>query len=434
MNGLMKSVAVVGVLGMASSGMAVDRLVPSQYPTIQAAVEASTDGDVVRVAPGTYPPFDMGDKLLVVESTGGAAVTTIDAAGLPTSAVKFGPNSTFASTLRGFTIRTGSGTILPNGWRGGGGCYLWSETGAAATIEECVFIGATGGCGYGAGIGAFSANIAVRRCRFMGLSAIHGEGAISLVPLPTQSVPGEPNLHALVEDSMIETCSSYNIGGITCRLLATAAETNVRIARCDFVGNGAAYQAGALLVNCATASAGGEVIVDRCVFRNNQASLANSIALAPHDGNKNLRVKVRSSVFADPSVAVRRVNGRLLFEDNLFCGGTSAVAGAFEDLGGNVWSCPPAADCDGDGMVDLYQITLGLAVDDNANGVPDACEPAPCPGDTNGSGVVNAVDISVILSAWGTDGGKFPGADTNDDGTVDGSDLAEVLAGWGPCP
>lgn len=435
MNGSKRMAGAAVAWALASGVAAVDRHVPDEYPTIQAAVEASMDGDMVRVAPGTYAPFDMGDKLIVVESTGGAAVTTIDAAGLPTSAVKFGPNSTFTSTLRGFTIRTGSGTILPDGvWRAGGGCYLLSGTGAAATIEDCVFVGATGGCGYGAGIWARKANLVVRRCRFIGLSAIHSGPAITVEPVPSLTVPGEPDLHCLIEDSSIGGSSSYNDGGILCLPNHPTVPVKVRIARCEFVENGAVYQGGALIVDGGQTSAGGEVIVDRCVFRNNNASLANSIGLALFDGNQDFRLTLRGSVFADPSVSVRRARGQVSLENTRFCAGPSAVAGSYDDLGGNVWSCPPAADCDGDGMDDLYQVTLGLAADVNANGIPDVCEPAPCPGDTNDSGVVNAVDISIILSAWGTDGGKFPGADTNDDGTVDGSDLAEVLAGWGPCP
>ena len=60
--------------------------------------------------------------------------------------------------------------------------------------------------------------------------------------------------------------------------------------------------------------------------------------------------------------------------------------------------------------------------------------PKWAPGDVNSSGVVNAVDISVILSAWGTNGGKFPRADTDGSGVVDAADLSVVLSGWGKCP
>jgi len=48
--------------------------------------------------------------------------------------------------------------------------------------------------------------------------------------------------------------------------------------------------------------------------------------------------------------------------------------------------------------------------------------------DINRDGIVNAIDISAVLAAWGSSGGGP--ADTNRDGRVDGGDLAVVLAGW----
>jgi hypothetical protein len=57
-----------------------------------------------------------------------------------------------------------------------------------------------------------------------------------------------------------------------------------------------------------------------------------------------------------------------------------------------------------------------------------------CPGDTNGDGVVDQVDLAKVLAAYGTrrgDQGFDPEADVNGDGTVDQSDLAEVLAHYG---
>ncbi len=54
---------------------------------------------------------------------------------------------------------------------------------------------------------------------------------------------------------------------------------------------------------------------------------------------------------------------------------------------------------------------------------------APNRADINHDGSVNGLDLTTILSAWGTDDAS---ADLNDDGTVNGTDLTEVLAGWTP--
>ncbi|MBL9148862.1 MAG: hypothetical protein JNM94_09240 [Phycisphaerae bacterium] len=53
-----------------------------------------------------------------------------------------------------------------------------------------------------------------------------------------------------------------------------------------------------------------------------------------------------------------------------------------------------------------------------------------CPWDLNGDAVVDAADLGLLLSVWGT-GDTV--ADFNGDGTVDGFDLAGVLGRWGPC-
>jgi hypothetical protein len=57
----------------------------------------------------------------------------------------------------------------------------------------------------------------------------------------------------------------------------------------------------------------------------------------------------------------------------------------------------------------------------------------PCPGDITDNGVVDAIDLAAILTAWGTEGsGEFP-ADASRDGIVDAQDLALVLGSWGSC-
>jgi len=55
---------------------------------------------------------------------------------------------------------------------------------------------------------------------------------------------------------------------------------------------------------------------------------------------------------------------------------------------------------------------------------------AQCPGDLNGSGVVDGADLGALLTAWGTQGGS---ADMTGDGIVDGADLGALLVNWGSC-
>ncbi len=58
-------------------------------------------------------------------------------------------------------------------------------------------------------------------------------------------------------------------------------------------------------------------------------------------------------------------------------------------------------------------------------------EPNPCPGDVTGDGMVDAIDLGILLASWGT---ANKAADVNGDGTVDASDLGILLSAWGSCP
>jgi hypothetical protein len=57
----------------------------------------------------------------------------------------------------------------------------------------------------------------------------------------------------------------------------------------------------------------------------------------------------------------------------------------------------------------------------------------PCPGDANGDGVVNAVDLSILASEWGRQcTSQQPcRADFNHDGIVNAVDLSILAANWG---
>lgn len=92
-----------------------------------------------------------------------------------------------------------------------------------------------------------------------------------------------------------------------------------------------------------------------------------------------------------------------------------------------------SADCNSDGTVDYGQILSGELADTNSNGIPDICEIDPCPGDINQNNLVDAVDLAMVLTSWGTSGGDYPRADTNHDGIVSGPDLGALLGGWGAC-
>jgi len=90
--------------------------VPANQPTIQAGIDAASNGDTVLVAPGRYnETIDFKGKTITVQSSGGPNATAIVWAYPPTHADAFYPfvvtfqtNETRGSVLSGFSI-TGAG-------------------------------------------------------------------------------------------------------------------------------------------------------------------------------------------------------------------------------------------------------------------------------------------------------------------------------------
>ncbi len=123
--------------------------------------------------------------------------------------------------------------------------------------------------------------------------------------------------------------------------------------------------------------------------------------------------------------------------------GSSSSEYVFITLGG------PSPECDSmnwtrvertwvatatDSLIELKSLVPnsagGIIVDDIS-----VIEIDPCPGDINLNSVVDAVDLAMVLTSWGTNGtgGEFD-ADITNDGIVGGADITVVFSGWGPCP
>jgi nitrous oxidase accessory protein NosD len=157
------AVAAVTTLVVAPAAPGAATLsVPGQFPSIQAAINAATDGDTVSVSPGTYAErIDFGTKDLTVESTGGAAATIIDGGSLG-SVVVMNAQAGESPTLRGFTVRNGR-ALFDDGYTGGG----VRTTGGPAVIEDNV-ITANATCDSGGGISARFSQAIIRGNRITG--------------------------------------------------------------------------------------------------------------------------------------------------------------------------------------------------------------------------------------------------------------------------
>jgi parallel beta-helix repeat protein len=117
--------------------------VPKDQPTVQAGIDAATDGDMVLVAPGTYyENLDFKGKAITVTGSGGPKVTIIDG-GHISQVVRFASGEGPGSMLSGFTIQHGMSGFM------GGGIYidLTSPTIRHSVIQNNLATDGGGGIG-----------------------------------------------------------------------------------------------------------------------------------------------------------------------------------------------------------------------------------------------------------------------------------------------
>ncbi|MBN1361760.1 MAG: right-handed parallel beta-helix repeat-containing protein [Sedimentisphaerales bacterium] len=149
----MKNVAVASLIlsiVMSASLQAALLKVPSEYPSIQEAIDASSDGDTVRVAPGLYfERIDFKGENIIVTSedpndarTVGYTILNAEGEG---SVVTFQSSETSRAVLTGFTLTGGMGTLRSAGetykYYYGAGIYCMN---ASPTITRNVIAGNAG--------------------------------------------------------------------------------------------------------------------------------------------------------------------------------------------------------------------------------------------------------------------------------------------------
>lgn len=381
-------ILAVCVAALAGSAHSIDRLVPSQYPTIQAAVNAATAGDSVIVAPGDYiESVNLSGKSVTVRSVSIGAAAIIAPEGLRSVVAVSGEPA--ETRVIGFRMRR-LGSV-------GGGVQT---AGASLTFESCIIescVNPAGGAAFVNGGAVTFAGCQFVACVATGPAGLYGSAG---------------GLHAnggntLIEDSLFMQCD----GGCAAEAILHDGGGAVTVRRTQITGSSSAtcfgqiYNAqGSLLVedtifengNKPALFAWSPFTVRRCVFRG-----MNGFSVLDRRGGT---YTVDACQFVDCHTAgplfMSYYSGSFSISNSIFCNTTwvgSMVNGAWTDGGGNVFDCP-------------------------------------CPGDITGGGTVDATDLAALLGAWGTNGeGKFD-TDLNNDGNVDASDLAVVLSGWGPCP
>jgi len=235
------------------------------YPTIQAAIDDTNDGDEIICEDGVYTgegnrDIDFRGKAITLKSKNGPENCIIDCNGTeiePHRGFYFHTSETPNSVLDGFTITNGYA-----GSRGGGiYCYSGTTVSDGPTITNCIFSENSSG-GTGGGIECRRSNMMISNCTFNNNSAggSWGGGIYYSVGNPTLT-----NCTFRENSAVFGGAISYTGGSFP--TVASPTLTN-----CTFIGNLAQSRGGAIF------SYSGNPILTNCTFAENTAPSGNALA------------------------------------------------------------------------------------------------------------------------------------------------------------
>src|SRR5260370_6702384 len=274
--------------------------VPGTYATIQAAINASTNGDTVMVAPGTYfENIDFKGKLITVQSAQGPSVTTIDGSNLA-PVVNFSTNETAAAVIQGFTLQHGTATGA-FGYEGAG-VHI---NGASPTVLGNVVM-ANPSCASGVGISIAFASPVVRdnnisgNTKQAGCSGQDGGGIY---------IRGAGSAQ-IIHNTLSNNTTDYG-GAISLFAAGTPTLLNNTIS-----GNGAQYEGGGIYaVNQSDAN-----IVQNLITGNRSAGSGAGLYISPPSGT-------RGALLVNNTIS-----GNFGGDSGLFLGGFDAQVQLFNNI------------------------------------------------------------------------------------------------------
>ncbi len=378
------------------------RHVPSEYDTIQAAINAAVDGDEVIIHPGTYTGqgnyyINFGGKAITVrsidpENPAIVAATIIDSNYLSSGFV-FSNEEDANSILSGLTIEKArppfAGTF-PGGSPAGIFCY-----GASPTIRNCM----------------------IRESRSVGIYLIRS--------------------NVIIENCIIS--NNYRSG-----LLCSASSPTV--INSIFVGNGMAFGPFSLPVSLGGGILfrGGELSVINCTFSGNVADVGGGICVYGKQGADISDIAIKNSIFWDNN-ANKGSEIAIAYHEE---GTPPTVAVSYSNVQGgqSAVHVDPCSTLNwGDGNIDIdpcfadpgYWHPNDTPLDANddfwVNGdyhlksQAGRWEPSIYIGlDPTGDGFLNLTDFAVLANSWQKQGPFLP-ADLDHNSIVNLSDLKLLL-------
>lgn len=254
----------LGAFLFASPALAAATLhVPSEYPTIGAAVLAAVAGDTILVADGTYS--GQGNTFLQIS----APITIASVNGAASTIIDLGPTSGYflsgaGFTLRGFTIENGlflspvttlgdatiEDCVFTHNDNEDFDASAINVNSGTATIKGCTFIQGTGG----EAIEFSGSNGNISDCTFQNNDSLFGGGAI---------YANTATVH-VTRSTFDGNTSNNSFGGAAYLLNGTFTFSD-----CTFTNNSSANGGGALF--CAAEGLNTVCAVDHSLFQGNSA-------------------------------------------------------------------------------------------------------------------------------------------------------------------
>ncbi|MCK4872286.1 MAG: right-handed parallel beta-helix repeat-containing protein [Phycisphaerales bacterium] len=465
-----RTVLALAFCALTANITAADTLhVPSEYPTIQAAIDASTAGDIIEIADGTYT--GEGNREL---DFGGRAVTVRSASGDPNLCIidcesgwrgfNFRSGEGPDSVVEGLTITRGFGPSIGAGLY----CIFSSPTLRNCIISECYTHG-----GAGAGVYCFAdSSPTFIKCSIRdNYSDLYGGGMILYY-----------NCNPTLIDCAISGNSGGDGGGVACY------DSSPTFINCTIIGNDG-DDGGGVFVHT------GSPTFTNCTLSGNSAD--EGAAIFVYYGSPTLTNCTLSGNTASDNGGGVYCGGNTVEMHNLVLWGNSPeqvfldggdaelsycdVQGGWAGVG-NIDADPLFADPDGpDDDPDTWQDNdyrlgpgspcidaadnaavpadtfdvdddgdetepLPFDLDGNARFVDDpgtadtgnGAAPivdmgayefqgaSPCAGDLDGDGDTDQADLGILLGSYGLD----DGGDLDGDGDTDQNDLGILLADW----
>ncbi len=342
--------------GGGGQALAADLLVPSAFTSIQAAIDASTDQDVIVLAPGQYAEQLelVGRSLTIRSSTGNPADVTIGIQGGGTIAkITDSPNVKF----QGVTLRGGRGERgLICGSNGSITIFAGAILGTSSGIEldQCVVRDNTADLG-----GAFflsGGSLTIRRSTIADNGNVPSPGRTASVGAVLRTCDRSAPATILIEDSVLTgngdlseglDCISPSNGVLTVRrtrfednfgaVIQPLGLTDVTVEDSEFIGNGGVRSP----ITIALASGDVRLTVTGTRFESNEGDSAGDIFVAT-PAFSNSEIKVTNCTFINSRnssiIYTQDQGGSGVFDRNEFRGSASIGIGVFASGGTTVIS------------------------------------------------------------------------------------------------